>query len=270
MARYINPTTQYFDASGQPLANGKLWFYDSGTNDDKATYADVNETIPNTQPLVLTGDGRVPNCFYGGAAKVVLVDKDDQQLWERDPVFVSESSAFGAPYDSVTIYGKNDVVTFNDLLYVSLTDPNQNNTPASSPANWTQFDLVKRWNANETYGAREPVIYTDFIMYISLTASNLNNIPDVSPLDWQPVGGATSGGVFADWDLSIDYGVGANNIVVGSDGNYYVSLLTPNLNQDPISSPTFWKKIKFIESDSDGESVNFSVSGTTLTITNLV
>lgn len=262
MPRFINPSTQYTDAAGDPLAAGLLYFFDSGTNDTKATFADINETIANEQPLVLTADGRVPNCFYSGAAKVILTNADDVQFWVRDPVFSEQSTSFGSPWDAITIYGNNDVVTSSGLLYVSLIAANQNNDPASTSTAWTQFDLVKRWNTNETYAVRDPVIYTDFIMYLSLINGNLSNTPDVSPLDWQPVGGATSGGVFADWDLSVDYSVGGNNIAVGSDGNYYVSIQTPNLNNDPISSPTFWTEIDFIKGG------NITVIGNVIASTN--
>lgn len=142
MARFINPTTQYLDAAGNPLAFGLLYFFDSGTNDDKKTFKDINETIENTQPLVLTGDGRVPNCFYSGSAKVILTDADDVQFWERDPVFTAQSSSFGAAWDAITIYSKNDAVTLNDLLYVSLIDANQNNNPSSSPGEWELSQFI--------------------------------------------------------------------------------------------------------------------------------
>ena len=42
-----------------------------------------------------------------------------------------------------------------------------------------------------------------------------------------------------EWDVATDYPVDAWQ--KGSDGNVYVSLQTPNINQDPISEPTFWE-----------------------------
>ena len=67
MTRFTNPTPKYTDQSGEFMPYGLLYFYDSGTNTDKTTFADVNETIANTQPLVLNGDGSVPNCFYSAS-----------------------------------------------------------------------------------------------------------------------------------------------------------------------------------------------------------
>lgn len=94
MARYTNPVPKYTDSSGDFMPYGLLYFYNSGTLDDKTTYADSAQTIANTQPLILNGDGSTPNCFYSGAAKVILVTNagtqaapiDGTQQWERDPV----------------------------------------------------------------------------------------------------------------------------------------------------------------------------------------
>ena len=43
----------------------------------------------------------------------------------------------------------------------------------------------------------------------------------------------------AEWDAATDYPV--DGWAKGSDGNVYVSLQTPNVNQDPISEPTYWE-----------------------------
>ena len=248
MSRYIDATPKYTDSSNEPLPNGLLYFFESGTNTQKTTYADVNQTIANPHPLVLNGDGSVPNCFYSGAAKVILADSDDVQIWERDPVVGAESSSFGDSWDAISVYGLNEVVTFNDLLYTSIITNNQNNNPTSVAEAWSQFDLVTRWNVNETYQSRDPVIASDANIYTSLSSDNLGNDPISSPSDWQATGtGGAATTPFLDWDSSINYGVGTNNIVEGSDGNYYLSISTPNLNEDPTTEPTFWTEIDFIE-----------------------
>jgi len=41
------------------------------------------------------------------------------------------------------------------------------------------------------------------------------------------------------WDALTDYPV--DGWAKGSDGNVYISLQTPNINQDPISTPAFWQ-----------------------------
>lgn len=191
MARYISPVPQYLDAAGDPLALGKLFFFVSGTNDDLATFADVNETIPNTQPVLLTGDGRAPNIFYSGAAKVILTDQDDVQIWSKDPVTSGgESGTIGDDWDAISIYQINSVVDFSGVLYVSIINQNQNQNPATSPEAWTEFDLLKRWNPNETYKIGDPVTIGGNL-YVSTVDSNLNNDPltDLGP-NWTGFNGA--------------------------------------------------------------------------------
>ena len=52
MARF-GDFDQYLDNAGDPLAEGKLYFYESGTTTPKTTYSDVNNSIPNTNPVYL-------------------------------------------------------------------------------------------------------------------------------------------------------------------------------------------------------------------------
>jgi len=256
MTRYTDPTPKYTDQSGEFMPYGLLYFFDSGTNTDKDTFADVNETIKNSQPLVLNGDGSVPNCFYSGSAKVILVTNagtssapvDGVQQWERDPVSSSSLGAIGRDWDAVSIYDENSVVVNDEVFFISIINNNQNNNPSSTPTAWSQFDLLNRWNTNETYSVRDPVIATDFTIYISQVNSNTGNDPISSPSEWLPSGVGSGGGLaFVDWDLSIDYPVGGTAIVTASDGNYYTSIQTPNLNQDPTVSPTFWAEIDLLQ-----------------------
>ena len=80
MARFGSIGKQYFDNSGYPLISGKLYFYESGTSTPKTTYADVNQSIPNTNPVILSAAGRQPNIFFNGSAKVVLTDSNTVQI----------------------------------------------------------------------------------------------------------------------------------------------------------------------------------------------
>ena len=59
MARFGDLDTQYFDDAGDPLVNGKIYFYESGTTTLKGTFADINQSIPNTNPVILTAAGHV-------------------------------------------------------------------------------------------------------------------------------------------------------------------------------------------------------------------
>tara|TARA_R110002096_G_scaffold315227_3_gene509451 strand:+ start:3513 stop:4721 length:1209 start_codon:yes stop_codon:yes gene_type:complete len=185
MARYIDAVPQYLDAAGDPLALGKLYFFVSGTNTPLATYKDVNETIANMHPVELTGDGRVPNVFFSGSAKVVLTDADDVQYWSKDPVTAGgDSGTVGSDWDAISIYQVNSVVDFGGELYVSIINNNQNNNPSTAPTAWTRWDLLKRWNTNESYGLGDPVIASNGFLYTSLIDPNLGDDPTLNSGDW--------------------------------------------------------------------------------------
>ena len=78
--------TQYSDDPGNPLIDGKLFIYESGTLTLKDTFADINLTIANTNPVILDGAGRQPNVWFEGFAKIILTSSDDVQIEERDPI----------------------------------------------------------------------------------------------------------------------------------------------------------------------------------------
>lgn len=68
-------------------------------------------------------------------------------------------------------------------------------------------------------------------------------------------------GVFGTWISTRNYGSGGDNIVTGSDGNYYVSIQAPNLAQDPISSPLFWDDFTFVTAGNDITALTFTATG---------
>lgn len=185
MARYDRVGEQILDSAGDPLANGKLYFYNSGTTTEKTTYKDINLSIPNTNPVLLDGDGRVPAIFFTGTARVVLTDNDEVQIESKDPVGGEAEEGVYSPWNSLTIYNKGDIVEgSNGLFYISITDGNQDNDPTTDVVNWTQFILLKKWNANETYVVGDAVQGSDNKIYISLQSANLNQDPTTETSFW--------------------------------------------------------------------------------------
>ncbi len=59
---------QFLDNAGAMLREGKLYFYEAGTTDLQTTYANAAGTVPNTNPLVLDGYGRLQEAVYFGSA----------------------------------------------------------------------------------------------------------------------------------------------------------------------------------------------------------
>ncbi len=188
MARYQNPVPQYLDDAGNPVPLGKLFFKESGSDLDKDTFADVNLSIPNTNPVLLSASGRTPNIFFNGTAKLIFTDSDSVQIFERDPV---EAGAGGSgnfsSYNNLTIYSSGVIVTGDDgLYYVSLTDGNQGNEPSASPADWTQVLFTRVYNALETYVIGQIVRASDNLLYVSNTNANLGNDPTTDSINWSP------------------------------------------------------------------------------------
>jgi len=193
MARIIDAFTQFLDDSGDPLVDGFLKFNETGTTStDKKTFADINEQIPNANPVPLDGAGRAPNIFGTGSYSVISF-KDSiitpgtpgEQVQQFDPVGGTlEGTAF-ADWNAATIYSIGDKVHGSDGRdYESITNSNQNNNPTSSPTNWKQLVLGQIWNANVTYGVGDTVYGSDGFLYRSEVASNLNNDPTTSNVEW--------------------------------------------------------------------------------------
>jgi hypothetical protein len=146
MARIIDAFTQFFDDNGDPLADGKLKFVESGTNNtDKDTFADINETIKNSNPVDLDGAGRCPNIFGTGTYNIISFTSAMVQIQQFDPVNTIGFPGAFSSWESSTIYDQNDIVTASDNKYYrSLISNNQNNEPSASPAQWEEvrFDII--------------------------------------------------------------------------------------------------------------------------------
>jgi hypothetical protein len=228
MARFGSLDTQYFDDAGDPLVSGKVYFYETGTTTPKTTYADINYTIPNANPVILTAAGRQPNIFFDGVAKSILTKSDDTQILVRDPVG-DTASTFGNAWIASKDYNANDVVQGSDgNFYVSLVNGNVNNNPVSTTGYWTFLYSVE-WNAGTTYKLGSVVTY-DTIVYQSLQNANLNKNPSTETAWWVPIELV--------WSSTSTYAINAN--VVGTDGILYTSLQNANTNHPPASSPSWW------------------------------
>ena len=185
MGRYTNPRPQLFDSSGDPLISGKLFYYESGTSTPKTTYADINLTIPNAHPVVLTADGRVPNIFFDGAARNVLTNNADAQLWDVDPVGDSTLGGNFEQWVPSISYALNDIVEGSDgNFYKSFTSGNLGNDPTTTPTAWQEIDFINTWNTNVSYSAGDTVKASDNLFYSSNTNNNQGNDPTTDAVNW--------------------------------------------------------------------------------------
>lgn len=177
MPRHINSVDQHLDANGNPYSGGKLYFYDTGTSNLKTTFSDLAESSANANPVILDAAGREPDIFYTGAAKVVLDDSADVEVWESDPV--ESKSTANAAYDlydsSVTYTLYERVRATNTKYYHSLSATNLNNEPSISPTKWTEIRAGEVWNTEVTYALGDVVITSTGLLKRSLVGSNSGN-----------------------------------------------------------------------------------------------
>ncbi len=191
MADLFTPFQQFLDKNADPLSKGTLKFLKEGTTDTLLdTFSDSALLNKNTNPVVLDGEGRLPNLIFGkGVYNVILRSKattltpDGVLIDQLDPIGGSSGakSPFD-PYDESTIYNIPDIVLGSDgKFYKSLTNGNFNNDPILDPGDnefWEEFKLRGVWNAKITYAINDVVQTVTGNLWKSLTASNLNNNPD--------------------------------------------------------------------------------------------
>ena len=124
----IAPLGRYraFDANGNPLAGGKLYTYEAGTNTPKDTYKDNTTGTANTNPVILDADGYADVWLDVGGYKFTLHNSADALQWTKDNItgggsvgfasqVVSRSSSF-----SLSVNDKNFVIVCTAALTVSL------------------------------------------------------------------------------------------------------------------------------------------------------
>lgn len=81
----IGPKFYAWDRNGKPLAFGKLYTYQASTNTPKPTYQSEDQVVENTNPVILNGEGYA-DVYLSGSYKMVLKDKDENEIWSSDPV----------------------------------------------------------------------------------------------------------------------------------------------------------------------------------------
>ncbi len=225
MSRFGTIGTQYFDSSGDPLASGLLYFYGSGTTTLKNTYADINLTVANANPVELTADGRQPNIFYDGTAKVILTDSTYVQIEQKDPIGGDAGAQLG-DWSITAIYGQFDFVTGSDgCVYKSTASGNQGNDPTvDDGSNWAKIKQTTLWKSTITFAAKDIAQGSDGFLYVSVTSSNLNNDPVTDDgTNWAPV--------------SNTYTVG--DVVISGDSTKYAPPSWLECNGDAYSSTTY-------------------------------
>jgi hypothetical protein len=80
-----NGKQQFLDSAGNPLANGKVYFYQPGTSTPSTTYQDTSGTTANPNPVVLDGNGQAV-IFGTGSYRQVVQDANGQTIWDQETI----------------------------------------------------------------------------------------------------------------------------------------------------------------------------------------
>ena len=193
-----------FPAGAAPLENGEIDFFESGSSTvRKTTYSDAAETIPNANPLVIRGDGRVPDVYGSGTYRIVVRTSTGIQILARDPIGGDQGLSFGADWSASIVYSETDVVRDDGKYWQSLTSNNSNNQPSvDAGVNWVELPFtditvntanidnlyetgISDWNPAIPYQAAAWARSTvDNVVYELLPAGDPTNEPSASPADW--------------------------------------------------------------------------------------
>ena len=186
--RFNNPVPQYLDNSGNVLAGGKLYLYESASNTFKTLFNASNKQTQIANPVVFDASGRTPEIFFEGTARAILTDKDDVQIWDRDPVNSENLQVNLSLWSAAIAYEQFDFVRGSDgNYYQSKTNDNLNNDPTISPnndPNWEQIFFNDVWNNQTNYSA-DDLVWNDAIQYRSLVDGNIGNEPSTSTSQWE-------------------------------------------------------------------------------------
>jgi len=184
--RYDRVGEQLEDDAGQPLINGKLKFEISGGGGDLDTFADINLTILNSNPVILSASGRVPNIFFNGSARVILTDKDDVQIEQKDPIpGVGVAGDSFEDWNALVQYDLNDIVkASNERFYKSIGNGNIGNDPVTTSGFWMETRLVDVFDLAYTYQTGQLAIGSDGVIYQSAGDGNIGNDPVGDQTNW--------------------------------------------------------------------------------------
>lgn len=186
MKRFINPVPQFLKNNGDLSSYGKLYFLQEGSDtlsDTVSIYSSPDGDQELTNPIALTGEGRITSVFGEGRCRVKYYDAAGILQWSRDYDFTADSSQFDL-WNSQNTYSINDIARGeNGDYYKSQTNGNKGNDPTSvsSADQWSKIALIEFWNADKVGGyADNVVVIHEGRLYTSNVAVNTTEPPDAS------------------------------------------------------------------------------------------
>jgi len=187
MSRFVNPVPQYWLDDGDIASAGRFYFYENKNYAAlKATYSRPDNTVPNTNPLILDGQGRIPACFGEGlysvkfyAANPENPSSDGALQWTRDDVSLSELTGQWELWNAAETYEVGEFAKDpTDGNYYQLwgSPTSKGEQPSATLTKWEPVYFLKGFNTNKTYNEDDIVVDGGFI-YRSLEDDNGDTPP---------------------------------------------------------------------------------------------
>lgn len=154
------PKLQFLDANGNPLVNGLLYTYASGTTTPLATYTNQFETTANTNPIVLDARGEASVFLLAGYSyRFVLKNSSGVTQYTTDP-FNAFGTMSGQNSSSVLITGGViSGVTINGPISGNVTGNLTGNVVGDLFGNVTGGAIVgTSYNGGQLAGLRNKII----------------------------------------------------------------------------------------------------------------
>lgn len=215
--RFINPVPQFWLDNGDLASSAKMYFYENKDySTPKETYSQPDNTIPNTNPVILDGQGRMPPCFGDGLYSVKFYSADGSLQWTRDDVSLASEAGQFADWSPAKPYSIGDVAkdTIDGEYYRLWGAPsNLGSQPSSSPLLWEKIIFITEYVTGKLY-SEGATVSKDGFLYRSEVDSNSTPPPSAN---WQDL---TFNQIYQDYTPvargSTDAGVGTYTIQNGT------------------------------------------------------
>jgi len=182
MSRFTNPVPQFFLEDGSVASFGRMYFYENNNFATlKSTFSRPDNTVENSNPVKLTGSGRLPSCFGEGLYSVKFYsanpenpDEDGTLIWTRNDVSLSELAGQFELWNAAETYSINDIAKDPaDGNYYQLygAPTSKGEQPSTSLTKWELVYFLTGFNPNKTYSENQIVVDGGFI-YRSLEDNN--------------------------------------------------------------------------------------------------
>lgn len=125
------------------FGGAKLFFFDFGTTDAKATFKDFALTVENTDPVIADPDGLFPNIFLDIQATVTLKSSTDVVIYGPEDIFAPEDTvlALAASLVNVLDTAGNFTATDVELVLKEISD------------DWAKLARTNTFSAIQTFSA---------------------------------------------------------------------------------------------------------------------